>query len=77
MATADPRGIREFGRAAVDRGHRRATISCQRPVEHDAEDTMKYLCLVYHDEAAIEALPASEYDAIKPYGLVAAFAPKG
>jgi hypothetical protein len=25
---------------------------------------MRYLCLVYHDEAAIEAMPASEYDAL-------------
>lgn len=25
---------------------------------------MKYLCLVYHEEEAIEALPGSEYDAI-------------
>lgn len=25
---------------------------------------MKYLCLVYHDEAAIEALPRGDYDAI-------------
>ena len=25
---------------------------------------MKYLCLVYHEEATIEALPESEYDAI-------------
>jgi hypothetical protein len=25
---------------------------------------MKYLCLVYHEEATIDALPASEYDAI-------------
>ena len=25
---------------------------------------MKYLCLVYHDEATIDALPAGEYDAI-------------
>lgn len=25
---------------------------------------MKYLCLVYHEEAKIDALPASEYDAI-------------
>ena len=25
---------------------------------------MKYLCLIYHEEAAIEALPASEYNAI-------------
>ena len=25
---------------------------------------MKYLCLVYHDEAAVDALPADEYDAI-------------
>ena len=32
---------------------------------------MKYLCLVYHEEAAIEALPASEYDAIM--GEVLAF----
>ncbi len=32
---------------------------------------MKYLCLVYHEEAAIDALPASEYDAIM--GEVLAF----
>jgi len=25
---------------------------------------MKYLCLVYHEESKIDALPASEYDAI-------------
>jgi hypothetical protein len=25
---------------------------------------MRYLCLVYHDEAMIDALPASEYDAM-------------
>jgi hypothetical protein len=25
---------------------------------------MKYLCLVYHEEAKIDALPQSEYDAI-------------
>jgi hypothetical protein len=25
---------------------------------------MKYLCLIYHDEAAIEAMPAGEYNAI-------------
>jgi hypothetical protein len=25
---------------------------------------MKYLCLIYHDEAAIDAMPASEYNAI-------------
>jgi hypothetical protein len=25
---------------------------------------MKYLCLVYHDEKSLEALPASEYDAL-------------
>ena len=25
---------------------------------------MKYLCLVYHEEAKIDALPVSEYDAI-------------
>lgn len=25
---------------------------------------MKYLCLIYHDEAMIETLPASEYDAM-------------
>lgn len=25
---------------------------------------MKYLCLVYHEEATIDALPAREYDAI-------------
>lgn len=25
---------------------------------------MKYLCLVYHEESAIEALPASEHDAM-------------
>ncbi len=25
---------------------------------------MQYLCLVYHEEATIDALPASEYDAI-------------
>ena len=25
---------------------------------------MKYLCLIYHDEAKIEALPQSEFDAI-------------
>lgn len=25
---------------------------------------MKYLCLVYHDEASIDALPEHEYDAI-------------
>ena len=25
---------------------------------------MKYLCLVYHDEAEIEALPRAEYDAV-------------
>ena len=25
---------------------------------------MKYLCLVYHDEATVDALPAAEYDAI-------------
>ena len=25
---------------------------------------MKYLCLVYHEEATIDALPKSEYDAI-------------
>lgn len=25
---------------------------------------MKYLCLVYHEEAKVDALPASEYDAI-------------
>ncbi len=25
---------------------------------------MKYLCLVYHEEATIDALPRSEYDAI-------------
>jgi hypothetical protein len=28
-----------------------------------AEETMKYLCLVYHEEAAIDALPASDRDA--------------
>lgn len=28
------------------------------------KEAMKYLCLVYHDEAKINALPASEYDAI-------------
>src|SRR5262245_31262596 len=25
---------------------------------------MKYLCLIYHQEAEVDALPASEYDAI-------------
>lgn len=25
---------------------------------------MKYLCLVYHEEATVDALPADEYDAI-------------
>lgn len=25
---------------------------------------MKYLCLIYHDEATIDALPAGEYDAL-------------
>jgi hypothetical protein len=25
---------------------------------------MKYLCLVYHEEAAIDAMPASEYNAL-------------
>jgi hypothetical protein len=25
---------------------------------------MKYLCLIYHDEAAIDAMPAREYNAI-------------
>jgi hypothetical protein len=28
------------------------------------EQRMKYLCLVYQDEAEIEAMPQSEYDAI-------------
>ena len=32
---------------------------------------MKYLCLVYHEEATVDALPASEYDAIM--GEVLAF----
>src|SRR5262245_6490270 len=28
------------------------------------EDAMKYLCLIYQEEAAIEAMPAREYNAI-------------
>jgi hypothetical protein len=35
-----------------------AAISCQ------SEETMKYLCLVYHEESKVDALPQSEYDAI-------------
>jgi hypothetical protein len=31
---------------------------------HAPEDAMKYLCLVYHDEQTIQALPQGEYEAI-------------
>jgi hypothetical protein len=30
----------------------------------DSEEPVKYLCLVYHEESKIDALPAIEYDAI-------------
>jgi hypothetical protein len=30
----------------------------------DAETTLKYLCLVYHEEARIEAMPPDEYNAL-------------
>jgi hypothetical protein len=34
------------------------------PFDHDAEGAMKYLCLVYHEEEKIDALPESEYNAV-------------
>jgi hypothetical protein len=33
-------------------------------VHHDSEATMKYLCLVYYDEAKLDALSQSEHDAL-------------
>jgi hypothetical protein len=41
----------------ADDAERRSSIN-------NGEETMKYLCLVYHEEEKIDALPASEYDAI-------------
>src|SRR5690349_8825708 len=32
------------------------------PAIHNAEAAMQYLCLVYQEEAKLDALPASEYD---------------
>jgi hypothetical protein len=31
---------------------------------HAPEEKMKYLCLIYHEETKIDALPKGEYDAI-------------
>jgi hypothetical protein len=36
----------------------------ERAIHPEAEEAMKYLCLVYHEEAMIEALPAREYEAM-------------
>jgi hypothetical protein len=47
----------------VDLGPDLATI-CWNGHSPAAEESMKYLCLVYHEEATIEALPQDEYDAI-------------
>jgi hypothetical protein len=41
----------------ADDAERRSNIN-------NGEETMKYLCLVYHEEEKMDALPASEYDAI-------------
>jgi hypothetical protein len=35
-----------------------------RPLTGMREGAMKYLCLVYHEEEKINAMPASEYDGI-------------
>jgi hypothetical protein len=56
--------VYHVGGAIVDFGLRRTTISRRQPIRHDAEEMMKYLCLVYHDEQRLDALPASEYNAL-------------
>jgi hypothetical protein len=36
----------------------------ERSIHPAAEEAMKYLCLVYHEESTIEALPAQEYNSL-------------
>jgi len=35
-----------------------------RPLDHDEEGTMKYLCLVYDDEKNLDAMSESEFDGL-------------
>jgi hypothetical protein len=40
-----------------------------RPFRRDAEERMRYLCLVYQNEEMVDALPGSEHDAVVGDGL--------
>src|SRR5687768_9177732 len=48
----------------VDSGLRRTTISGHGMSTTPRRRPMKYLCLVYHEEATIDALPEGEYNAL-------------
>jgi hypothetical protein len=51
------------GLMSISASAERPSCATVRP-PHVAEDAMKYLCLVYHDEQTIAALPEGEYEAI-------------
>jgi hypothetical protein len=53
----------QFPNAGVDFRVPRTTIECKQ-VKPAPEEPMKYLCLVYHEEAKIDALPESEYNTL-------------